>query len=84
MQMLSPLVLHLITWGKARLLHPLTEHSVLTVHPEAPRDTPPPHFRNVFGAVSDPPYATVLRLFQRAHSFGATIRAAELEQLPKR
>ena len=34
MHMLMSLATHLQAWGKVRLIHPLTEHSILCIHPE--------------------------------------------------
>ena len=95
MHMLMSLATHLQAWGKVRLIHPLTEHSILCIHPEfasASRQggeeedngEPPPEFKRLFGIDSEPSYSTVLHLFDHAQPFGQIIRSAELIQLPKR
>ena len=85
MPMLSSLTTHLKHWGKVRLIHPLTEHSVLSIRPDAPRDEPPDDFERLFGGAAEHPgYEVVLELFEKALPFGTVIRQSELLQLPKR
>ena len=95
MHMLMSLATHLQAWGKVRLIHPLTEHSILCIHPEfasasrhggeeEDNGEPPPEFKRLFGIDSEPSYSTVLHLFDHAQPFGQIIRSAELIQLPKR
>ena len=84
MPMITRIARHLHDWGKVRLIHPLTEHSLLCVHPDAPLHEPPHDFRRRFGPNPEPTYEQVLALFSSAQSFASVIRQSELLQLPKR
>ena len=78
---------HLQQWNKVRIIHPLTQDSVLCVQPDAPR-APPASYWRLYGGSSEseqiPPYHTLLSLFAPAQRFGSVIRAAEQIHLPKR
>lgn len=76
-KMLFRVAEHLRTWGKVRFIHPLAEHSVLRIHPDASRDTPATEFRHLFGE-SEPSFAKVFKLFASAQSFGDVVRVSEL------
>ena len=82
-KMLFRVAEHLRTWGKVRFIHPLAEHSVLRIHPDASRDTPATEFRHLFGE-SEPSFAKVFKLFASAQSFGDVVRVSELIPLPMR
>ena len=82
MPLLLRLVSHLRRWGKVRLIHPLTQDSVLCVHPDAPRHAPPALGREL--AEDEPSYESLLQLFDAAQRFSTIIRAAEALRLPKR
>jgi hypothetical protein len=81
MSMLLGLTSHLQLWGKMRVIHPLTHHSVLCVRPDAPLE-PSADFRHRFGE-AELSYAELLSLFSPAQRFGAVIRAAEAIDVPK-
>jgi hypothetical protein len=78
---------HLQQWNKVRIIHPLTQDSVLCVQPDAPR-APPASYRRLYGNSGEseqiPPYHILLALFAPAQRFGSVIRAAEQIHLPKR
>lgn len=61
MQMMFGLVEHMLQWGKVRVIHPLTQDSVLSVHPQAPHE-PDAAFVAQFGQTS-PGYDELLVLF---------------------
>ena len=82
MPILFGMVQHLQLWGKVRVIHPLTQETVLCVHPDALL-RPPDEFVTQFGS-TEPGYAALLELFASAQRFGAVIRAAEEIGVPKR
>ena len=83
MSMILTLATHLQQWNKVRIIHPLTEDSVLCVRPQAPHEAPAP-FAALWGPSSEPSYLELLHLFTSGRRFGAVLRAAEAINLPKR
>ena len=87
MPMIFALSTHLQQWNKVRIIHPLTQDSVLCVQPDAPYE-PSESYQRLYGSSSEaepiPPYHVLLSLFSSAQRFGSVIRTAEQIHLPKR
>lgn len=82
MPMLYRLAHHLKLWGKVRVIHPLTQESILVVRPEEPPDEPD-EYTDLFGD-DEPSWEGLLGLFSGGLRFGAVLAAAEGLRIPKR